>query len=397
MDILWLIFLIALGACVGSFMNVVIWRLPRGESIVFPGSHCPRCGRGIRWYDNIPLVSWFVLRGRCRSCNAPISPRYILIEAAAAAIVGGLYAWVYMLRMRDGAGPLGESWPTYAAHAVLLCGLLVCSAVDVEKWIVPLEVCWFVSVAGLAAAAARPPAMEFLPPVSPAVGAMSVAAVAGLALALLAQRYGLIRQSFIDADDGAAPADKADTGGEKPITSVAITKDHGVNPRAEILREVLFLAPAILLAIGAFLLVTKVPWAARAWGRLSSESAGEQFARHFAGFQSALFGYLVGGLCVWGVRILGTLAFGKEAMGLGDVHILAAVGAVTGWVVPVLAFFIAPFFGLVWAVHLWIGRRQRELPYGPWLGAATLMVLLLYDGIAGLLRVNIPLLELLFR
>jgi len=396
MDIVWLIFLIGVGACVGSFMNVVIWRLPRGESIVFPGSHCPKCGRAIKWYDNIPLLSWFVLRGRCRRCKASISPRYLLIEAAGAALFGGLYAWLYVLMMRDGAGTFFESWITFGAHALLLCGLLVCSVVDVAEWTVPLEVCWVVSAAGLAAAAVRPPAAAFLTPVSATVGAMGIAAVVGLAAALLAQHYGLIQQSFLDAAEP-APAGGRPPGDDKRITAVAITRAHGVNPRTEILREAVFLAPAVVLAGAAYLLVTHVGWARNTWGDLNSEIASGAFAHHFAGFQAALFGYLVGGLCVWAVRILGTLAFGKEAMGLGDVHILAAVGAVTGWVVPVLAFFVAPFFGLLWALHLWIGRNQRELPYGPWLGAATLVVLLFYDGIVGLLWSNMSGLELLFR
>ena len=68
-EAVWIIFLFALGACVGSFLNVVIYRLPRGESLVFPGSHCPACGEAIKWYDNVPLVSWLVLRGRCRSTS----------------------------------------------------------------------------------------------------------------------------------------------------------------------------------------------------------------------------------------------------------------------------------------------------------------------------------------
>lgn len=63
MHAVWIIFLFGVGACVGSFLNVVIWRLPRGESLIFPGSHCPKCGESIKWYDNVPLVSWFVLRG----------------------------------------------------------------------------------------------------------------------------------------------------------------------------------------------------------------------------------------------------------------------------------------------------------------------------------------------
>jgi len=76
------IFAFALGAIVGSFLNVVIHRYPREESIVFPGSHCPHCNAAIRWYDNIPILSYAVLGAKCRSCRAPISPRYPLVELA---------------------------------------------------------------------------------------------------------------------------------------------------------------------------------------------------------------------------------------------------------------------------------------------------------------------------
>lgn len=69
------------GLVIGSFLNVVVWRVPRGESIVRPPSACPRCGHPIRWYDNIPVVSWLVLRARCRDCDEPISARYPLVEA----------------------------------------------------------------------------------------------------------------------------------------------------------------------------------------------------------------------------------------------------------------------------------------------------------------------------
>src|SRR5258708_9180840 len=72
----------ALGAVVGSFLNVVIHRSPREESIVFPSSHCPHCTAPIRWYDNVPLLSWLVLRGRCRACRGPIAVRYPLVELA---------------------------------------------------------------------------------------------------------------------------------------------------------------------------------------------------------------------------------------------------------------------------------------------------------------------------
>jgi len=384
MDAFWVVFLAAVGACVGSFLNVVIYRLPRGQSIVFPPSHCTRCGRPIKWYDNIPLASWLVLRGRCRSCKAAISPRYIIVEAATAAMVAGLYVCYYVLDLRDGLGPFARSWPTFAAHAALLCALLACSIIDIQKWIVPLEACWFVSLVGLAVGAAAPHQWTVADTgYSPVAGAMSLGAAVGLAAALAAVHYGIIQRSFIDAQ-APAPADKnpSKPKGAAPV-SVAITSRHGVNPRREILREVVFLAPAIVLAGAAYLLVTKVAPIAAAWASLTAEG---RFAAHSNGFLAALFGYFIGGLWIWGTRILGTLGFGKEAMGLGDVHIMAAVGAVTGWVVPSVAFFVAPLFGLLWALYLLLARNQRELPYGPWLAAATLVVLLFYDLFEALLR-----------
>src|SRR5688572_24291311 len=79
-----------LGLLIGSFLNVVIWRVPRGESIVSPPSHCPRCDAEIKPYDNLPVVSWLLLRGKCRHCAAPISPRYPLVELLTGVLFGAL-------------------------------------------------------------------------------------------------------------------------------------------------------------------------------------------------------------------------------------------------------------------------------------------------------------------
>ncbi len=88
-----IVFTAVFGALLGSFLNVCVYRLPRNESVVRPGSHCPGCGRPIAWYDNIPLLSWLVLRGRCRRCGARISAQYVLVEAAGALIWGGAAWW----------------------------------------------------------------------------------------------------------------------------------------------------------------------------------------------------------------------------------------------------------------------------------------------------------------
>jgi leader peptidase (prepilin peptidase) / N-methyltransferase len=116
--------LAASGAAAGSFFNVVAHRLPRGQSIVRPRSRCPGCSVQIAGYDNIPVVSWVALRGRCRSCGAAISPRYPLIEALTAA----LFAAVAL--RADGAA---ELWSGLA----LVSMLVVVSAIDLEHRIVP--------------------------------------------------------------------------------------------------------------------------------------------------------------------------------------------------------------------------------------------------------------------
>ena len=97
----YIVFLFAFGACVGSFLNVVVWRLPRGESLVTPPSHCPKCENPLKWYDNIPVVGWIKLRGKCRFCGQPISPRYPIVEA----VTGGLFVLYYVLFFLANIGP----------------------------------------------------------------------------------------------------------------------------------------------------------------------------------------------------------------------------------------------------------------------------------------------------
>ena len=81
----------ALGLVFGSFLNVCIYRMPRGLSVVRPGSACPHCGKAVRFYDNVPVLSWLILRGRCRQCSARITPRYLIVEL----ITGGLFLLCY--------------------------------------------------------------------------------------------------------------------------------------------------------------------------------------------------------------------------------------------------------------------------------------------------------------
>ena len=113
-----------LGFAVGSFLNVVIYRVPRGESIVSPASACPHCAAPIAPRDNVPVLSWLLLHGRCRACRAPISPRYPIVEFATAVLFAGL------------AGRIGVNW-ALPAFLVVFAGLMALAWIDVERLLLP--------------------------------------------------------------------------------------------------------------------------------------------------------------------------------------------------------------------------------------------------------------------
>jgi leader peptidase (prepilin peptidase)/N-methyltransferase len=129
----------ALGACLGSFANVLIYRLPRNLSCVRPRSHCPACRREIPWYDNIPLCSWLLLRGRCRGCGAAISVRYWVVELLGA-LCGLIACW------RFGPGVIG------LAGMIFLIDLLAVALIDWEHMVIPHTLTVGGIVVGLGAA-----------------------------------------------------------------------------------------------------------------------------------------------------------------------------------------------------------------------------------------------------
>jgi leader peptidase (prepilin peptidase)/N-methyltransferase len=121
---LFVVFAAALGAIIGSFLNVCIYRLPRGESVVWPASRCPHCQRSLAWFENVPVVSYLGLGGRCRTCRAPISVRYPIVEALTAAMFA-LGWWHY--------GPSA----LLASRLIFGCALIVLFAVDLEHHLLP--------------------------------------------------------------------------------------------------------------------------------------------------------------------------------------------------------------------------------------------------------------------
>ena len=118
--------LFLLGACVGSFLNVCIYRLPAGLSIVWPPSHCFRCLKRVAWYDNLPILSYFILRGKCRRCGATFSAQYALVEFTVA-LLFVVFFYAYFA-----AGVREPNWGVYFVHMALISALVVSSMIDLK-------------------------------------------------------------------------------------------------------------------------------------------------------------------------------------------------------------------------------------------------------------------------
>ena len=368
-EVIWLIFIFAFGSCIGSFLNVVIYRLPRGKSLAHPPSACPGCNKGIKFYDNIPLVSFLALGGKCRNCKMKISPRYFCIELLTGLFFIGVFYLYFIASVRrfeiaDAAGFdmfTRGGWTFYIVHMVLIASFIAASAIDMELWVIPLSLCWFVTAVGLIGSALAGFAIDpgvirdyhLLPVATAATSALALGAAIGLAISLLCLAKGIIKISYEGEDDLDDP-----------------NQDDNFNHRAEALKEIVFLMPIIICSLISYFLLRKAGF----WIEFTQSHI-------VSGFMGSLWGYFVGCAVVWATRILGTLGFGKEAMGLGDVHLMGAAGAIVGPFFATIAFFIAPFFGIVWAVYQMFFAKTRQIPYGPFLSLGVFVVMIFHDPI----------------
>lgn len=332
------------GASVGSFLNVCIYRLPRpGLSLSRPTrSFCPVCGERIAARDNIPLVSWVLLGGRCRTCRAPIPWRYFIVECVTAALfVLVVDRWLDAVRSGE------ASWGGALVLLVVTSGLIVATFVDMElrlipdvvtiggMHLVPIAVLFFPELHGLwpdaavtrlltawdpwlhAAHEAIPNALSSFPV---EVAAMASAFVAAASLGGFA--YRAWRRRFLP---------------ELPrrVRDVSL---------AAFLSGIIF---AALLGV-----VLEPHWL---------------FTPRFHALVSALLGMLTGSALVWIVGAVGSLVFRKPAMGFGDVKLMGLIGALAGWKGALLAFFLACVLGSIYGIIRVLVWRDRTLPFGPFL------------------------------
>jgi leader peptidase (prepilin peptidase)/N-methyltransferase len=233
-DWIWFVFIFAFGCCIGSFLNVVIYRLPRDKSLVTPPSACPACGKHIRFYDNIPLVSWLLLGRKCRFCKAPISPRYFVIELLTALIFIGVFVLYFRTDLRPGVDSfLQGGWLIYLTSIIMLAAFIAASAIDMELWIIPVSICWIVTVVGLIASAlgvyiidpADIISYALLPTTRTAfveettIASLVAGAAIGLAISLLLLVTGLIKRSYETESEGKNTGDRRQRSEARPERS----------------------------------------------------------------------------------------------------------------------------------------------------------------------------------
>lgn len=246
-----------IGACFGSFANVIIYRLPRNKSIVFPGSFCPKCRHSIGWYDNIPVLSYLFLKGRCRHCKKSISPRYPVIEI----IMGILTLLLYLKFWTNGL------YCSFVFYLIFTFGLVIISGIDFETFLVP--------------------------------------DIISLPLILLGLVAAFLCKDFFISQEGS--------------------------------------------------------WSV------------------FKNIMYSLSGIFLGAFLVGFLMIIGRIIWKKEAMGGGDLKLLAAIGSFLGWKGVFLSIFFGSIFGTMISLLLIYSKKKKwddYVPFGPYLALGAIIAML---------------------
>ncbi len=377
------VFVFVFGSCVGSFINVLVYRLPRNIPLLTPPSSCPSCNHQLRFFrENLPIIGWLVIRGKCRYCKAPVSIEYPFIEFLTGCLFLGCYILCYWVSPTTPfIGEIFGDWwhingiyrtlPMFLSLLTMIAGLLAMTIIDARTFTIPIQIPVFMTLVAFVAAIVQsqlnlrntPNQIWPYPLIDWTWSAAAFGGMIGVIVSTFLLKVGVFTYSFSDYGDY---VQEGEILGAYP------------HARREMLKEMIFLLPILAGFIFGWMLAYE-------------QGFPTLFVQGIAG---SILGYLVGGGLVWAVRILGTLAFGKEAMGLGDVHLLAGVGAVIGWWDPILIFFIAPFSGLLYAgcaaLLEKIGKKQKEIPYGPHLAIATLVVVFLRPGVNWVWSVAMP-------
>lgn len=466
LDVVRLLFVFAFGACIGSLMNVLVYRIPRGLPFVTPTSRCPSCGTKLTANENIPIFGWLFLRGKCRFCRTSISAEYPLVEFGMAILWVFTYAVIYCeyssvlsflrpLQPEWGMNGFGATWPIFIVIVILMSFLFGMTLVDAKTFTIPREFTDIPLVVGLVGHVgwalwvqygagqvsignyhAPDVLWSFASPGPygwPMIGA-AIGGAIGVGVANVLLWRGVIKPSFADyaqweqstLDEAqkaltqqavaaqpmqvlptSQPSDALPSV-QSPLLDVQVGSQVGspegaqhveqapANPpgaepdqqalwqmyphaRREMKHELLFILPILSLAsVGAWVAIkTTGPWIYNPATIASEPSVVAPL--WLCVLAGCLLGYLIGAGVVWAMRIMGSLLFGKEALGMGDVHMMGCVGVCLGSIDPVLAFFGAAFLGMFGFIigKVFFSKSKTVLPYGPYLALGTMLVFFL--------------------
>jgi leader peptidase (prepilin peptidase)/N-methyltransferase len=321
--VFWLVVLFVLGTAIGSMLNVCIARLPLEKSLLWPGSRCGHCLQPIRWYDNIPLLSYWLLRGRCRMCGARFSIGYFLVELATGIglaglfyleVVANIHGWkIFAVHQQDIAAGLipWQAWAVVGYHGLLFCFLLTAAVCDMGRREIPLSLTLTGTFVGL-------------------IGTLSFAWPFPAEVAPNPQTVGQFQQ---------AP-------------------------------QPWWFPPPLNKDLPTGVCPWPVWWPLPAWLPPGSWQLG---------LATGVAGLLAGTLLLRGVRFTASTAMGVEALGLGDADLMMMAGSFLGWQLVVFAFFLSVFPALLFAVVQLVVRRDNSLPFGPALAASIVFNWLYWD------------------
>jgi leader peptidase (prepilin peptidase)/N-methyltransferase len=335
----WSLVFFAFGCIVGSFLNVCIYRMPLDLSVVAPSSHCPHCKYAIPFYLNVPLLTWLTLRGKCKNCGAPISPRYFVVELLTG--LAFLACWL----------AFGHQSPWLApVYSIFIAGLIVATFIDFEHFIIPDEITFGGAVTGFVISFFLP-SLHGARSLGQGMGRSFIGIMVGAGIVYAVLRLGKLlfgRQ-------------KMKLPGE---TKIVFTETALCLPDKEIPYEEIFYrkTDAIVLQARTVELIDRsyrdvtlrlTPETLR----IGDEKINPETEPHMD-------------------VVCSEIVLPREAMGLGDVKFMAAIGAFIGWQGAVFSLMASSLIGSAVGLALILLRKREwssRMPYGPYIALAAVL------------------------
>ena len=334
----WALVFFVFGCTVGSFLNVCIHRMPLGQSIVSPPSHCPHCQYSIPWYLNIPLVTWIYLGGKCRNCGAPISVRYFLVELLTGIVF--LACWIAFGQ---------QSLPMAIIYAVFLSGLIVATFIDFEHLIIPDELTIGGIVVGFICSFLVPRMHGGYADSAYSMKQSLLGAAIGAGVIYLIVRGGKLvfgRQHLKLSEEG----------------RVVFTETALELPDQSVLYEDVFYRQSDTIVLQA----RTVELVDRCYKDVSIRLSPDRLRIGEEELKPEDVPHLE--------AMTSEVVLPREAMGLGDVKFMAAIGAFLGWHAVLFSLVVSSLVGAVVGTTLVLMRKRglsSRLPYGPYIAAAA--------------------------